>query len=196
MRGIYCGVLWCALMVGRPLAVLQVAVPPPPKPVDGGPSLVDTMKFIEDKINQQDKVTFAAYSHDNISGEDVAEQYSYDARPVVADAASCKFTYHSTRVRNGVTKGGPGGNGFYAPLKSVQSIEVRTGEQEFKRINVALGHPSIDTKIDPQVYVLALRMPGSNDSTIFFAEEDVANRVAKALVHAVELCGGGNKYLF
>jgi hypothetical protein len=26
-----------------------------------------------------------------------------------------------------------------------------------------------------------------------FRDEDAANRVAKALVHAVELCGGGSK---
>jgi hypothetical protein len=26
-----------------------------------------------------------------------------------------------------------------------------------------------------------------------FRDEDMANRVAKALVHAVELCGGGGK---
>jgi hypothetical protein len=27
----------------------------------------------------------------------------------------------------------------------------------------------------------------------YFLDEDVANRTAKAMVHAVELCGGGSK---
>jgi len=27
----------------------------------------------------------------------------------------------------------------------------------------------------------------------YFLDEDVANRIAKAMVHAVELCGGGSK---
>ena len=29
-----------------------------------------------------------------------------------------------------------------------------------------------------------------------FTNADLANRVAKAITHAVELCGGGNKDLF
>jgi hypothetical protein len=28
---------------------------------------------------------------------------------------------------------------------------------------------------------------------VYFADEDTANRVAKAMIHAVELCGGGDK---
>jgi hypothetical protein len=37
---------------------------------------------------------------------------------------------------------------------------------------------------------------GEAEVQVDFLDEELANRLAKALVHAVELCGGGDKYPF
>jgi hypothetical protein len=44
-----------SLVVSVALAQKKTA-PPPPKPADKGPSLVDTMKFIQDKLTDQNKI--------------------------------------------------------------------------------------------------------------------------------------------
>lgn len=45
----------------------QQNVPPPPKPPDNGPSLEVTMKFIQDKMNEQGRVGYA-YTQSNLNG--------------------------------------------------------------------------------------------------------------------------------
>jgi hypothetical protein len=45
-------------------------VPPPPKPRDEGPSLADTMKFIDGKLGSIGRLSFIAYFHDNTRGND------------------------------------------------------------------------------------------------------------------------------
>jgi hypothetical protein len=44
--------------------------------------------------------------------------------------------------------------------------------------------------------VLVLRQPHGEDYTFRFTDANLADRVAKAILHAVELCGGGNKDKF
>jgi hypothetical protein len=48
-------------------------------------------------------------------------------------------------------------------------------------------------KQDPPLFVLKVRKTDKGTSGFNFFDEQLANRVAKAMVHAVELCGGGRK---
>jgi hypothetical protein len=43
------------------------------------------------------------------------------------------------------------------------------------------------------MFLVVARGAGNQNTGFYFLDEDVANRIAKAMVHAVELCGGGNK---
>jgi hypothetical protein len=70
---------------------------------------------------------------------------------------------------------------------------VMSGEQDFKEIVLAQGRPPGSYKFDPPVYALKVARPHHTFNTFYFLDEDLANRVAKAFVHAVELCGGGSK---
>jgi len=49
----------------------------------------------------------------------------------------------------------------------------------------------------PPVWVIVARTPENskdpNPDQLFFRDSEMANRIAKALVHAVELCGGGSQ---
>lgn len=60
-------------------------------------------------------------------------------------------------------------------------------------MNTASRHHAYEMKVDPPVFVLLVRGPDKKGSDFFFFDEKMANRVAKAMMHAVELCGGGSK---
>ena len=167
-------------------------VPPPPKPADDGPSLADTMKFIEEKLGSIGRVNQMAYFHDNQIGNDFTNKFSDEETNVRGSVPACSITYHARATRNEeVTEDKDAG----FPLKDVQEVAVVTQEQDLKENVSKAGHPEWTVRVDPPVFVLVVkRKSGLNHFYLY--DESLANRIAKALVHAVELCGGGSKDLF
>ncbi len=156
------------------------------------------MKFIQDKMNEQGKINYALYTHDNALGTDwPVYQISVEASNVVADPATCSITWHKTTTNNGAVNG----NGdFSLDLRNVLSVEVSTSVKEAKREDTARGNPALDKRQDPPYFVVLAQSLDNAGKTVgtplFFSSEDTANRVAKAMTHAVELCGGGSKEPF
>jgi len=170
-------------------AFAQTAVPPPPQPADNGPSLAVTMQFIQDKMNEQGKIFYALYTHDNSNGEDwPVYQISIEATNAVANPATCLITWHKVTTNGG--KIGINDN-YSLNLRDVLSIEVRTSTYEAKMEDTARGNPQIDKRQDPPYFAVTSRLKGNKETPLFFSSEEMANRVAKAMTHAVELCGGG-----
>ena len=167
----------------------QTAVAPPPKPADSGPSLAVTMQFIQDKLNQQGKINFADYVHDNAAGKDWVTQNAYEIGEVVIHPESCIISYNVKTWVNGAA--GVGGDG-YIPFNDVQDVVILPVEQAWKEIDSKAGNTTRSYKSDPPVFSLRVRWKVDYNE-FHFTDEDTANRVAKAMVHAVELCGGGNK---
>jgi hypothetical protein len=167
----------------------QQNVPPPPKPADSGPSLADTMNFIQDKLNDL-KVTYMSYGHDNVAGTDFTNKFTDEYTKVVADPGACQIRYHYKDLRDG---GVTVDTDPWFNLKAVANIVVMSREQALKQIDSAAGHPEYSYKIDPPMFVLHVVRTDKALHDFTFPEEDLANRVAKAMVHAVELCGGGSK---
>jgi hypothetical protein len=174
-------------------AIAQQPVPPPPKPAADGPSLAATMQFIQDKLLERGRLNFAVYSHDNADGKNYIDQYSSEASNIVADPAACSISYHRNVKRNGAVL--TDDNVSYS-LHDVQDLTVMPAEQDFKMEYAAAGHPTLDARIDPPMFLVIARKAGSPGNGFYFLSEEMANRIAKALVHAVELCGGGNKEPF
>ena len=58
---------------------------------------------------------------------------------------------------------------------------------------VRSGDSTKTVKDVPDISALVIKLNNGQDPTIRFYEQELADRVAKALVHAVELCGGGPK---
>ena len=52
------------------------------------------------------------------------------------------------------------------------------------------------TATRPQITVLAVHFDHHKTYWLYFIDSSIADRVAKAMTHAVELCGGGNKEPF
>jgi hypothetical protein len=184
-------VCFAALVVSAALAQQKKAVPPPPKPADEGPSLEVTMKFIQDKLNDVGTLNFVVFLHDNVAGTDLANRNKLELSNVAANAGACRISYHVKWELNGaVTQD----IDAWFPLKDVGDILVMPIEQAFKAVDTAAGHPGFTYRSDPPLFVLQARRTNSKAvNEIDFADEQIANRVAKAMVHAVELCGGGAK---
>jgi hypothetical protein len=104
-------------------------------------------------------------------------------------------------------------------FKDVDSIVVEPAQDSGNRIFAETGHPERTLSYIPPVYNLSLKATKkdafsfhdifstgkqapqnfdftSKDSWFEFRDEQTANRLAKAMLHAVELCGGGNKEPF
>jgi hypothetical protein len=58
---------------------------------------------------------------------------------------------------------------------------------------VRTGDTTKTVKDVPDIYALVIKLPKGLDPTLRFYDQEMANRVANAMVHAVELCGGGSK---
>jgi hypothetical protein len=181
-------IFFAVLVVSAALAQQTKTVSPAPKPADEGPSLRETMKFIQDKLNDVGPVNFAQYVHDSATGVDSTHvQLKIERTNAVADSGACRISYHHKVGADGSLN--PGSDSWF-PLNAVVDVAVIPLEQLVER---ASRHPAYDTKVDPPVFVIRVRGPNKKHSDFFFVDEQMANRVAKAMVHAVELCGGGNK---
>jgi hypothetical protein len=168
----------------------QQTIAPPPKPIGSGPTLAATMEFIQTKLNEQGNMYYAAYVHDNATGNDWIKQVGVETRNLVADSTKCNINYHLKNTVNGSVSYDDDES---FNLHNVQNLEVRTSAQHRKRLDTGDGHPTWDARMDPPLFVLVIRQSGKDTDWFYFFDEDIANRVAKAMVHAVEFCGGGNK---
>lgn len=151
------------------------------------------MKFIQDKISDQGKLNYTASIHDSGTNADWSVKFGKEAANVVADPSACRVSYRWRTAKNGnVTYDGD----QKLDLKDVTEMNVLAIEQYQQQIDTQAGFPNYVSRMIPSLFVLKVRHPKGMDNVFFFNDEDLANRVAKAMVHAVELCGGGNKEPF
>ncbi|HXM43121.1 MAG TPA: hypothetical protein VN924_17930 [Bryobacteraceae bacterium] len=172
-------------------AIAQDVPPPPPMRGDAA-TLQDTMKFIQDKL--PGKVNYILYIHDNVTGIDGTLKGSLELTNVSADAGRCRIDDHWRMTQNGETRFDEDG---WVDLRQVQEILVMPMDQRQQQVRAKAGHPEQSVKVDPPVFVLILkRSDAIKESNFKFYDETLANRVAKALQHAVDLCGGGRQEPF
>jgi hypothetical protein len=142
------------LAVSAALAQEKEAVPPPPKPADDGPSLVDTMKFIEDKLRAKAIAPF----HGALTKAE-------------ADPAKCQLTMLGGNSNEAIEM---------VKFAEIEKLEVfQRVDEDNEGVNRYGNHNRV--------------IMSRGWAELRFEEEDMANRVAKAMLHAVELCGGGSK---
>jgi hypothetical protein len=180
-----------------------------------GPSLEVTLKFIQDKVNQQGSILYVESWNNAVSGtSSPAKESSVETHVVAVDPAgglsfqqafkSLSNTQSGTRMATGT---------WQMQFKDVEKLEV-LNSIDFKHRK----SPQIVFQNDPPYFeVLVHLVPGktvqhhtvreesgnngktseSDDNigefVLHFRDEETANRVANAMIHAVELCGGGSK---
>ncbi len=169
------------------------STPMPAKPAAEGASLADTMKFIQDKLNESGQVHFAASITDGTGGNPASLNLTQAWTNVAADAATCRISYHSSLAANeGVAAGGDAAIAAW----EIEKIEVLPMEQFFALAAAKAGRPEWSVQVQPPVSVLRAQLHGGGFAAFAFYDADLADRMAKAMVHASELCGGGNKEPF
>jgi tetratricopeptide (TPR) repeat protein len=175
---------------------------------DNGPNLEVTIKFIQDKLNEQGPVRFIHTSRGGYGDkENLATVYEaiYEVSELNLDPKTCLFSYHTKESMFGKIMAGEPDNGnskaehdIRINLKDVGKILVVREQQVDQQIStessVAFDLKPPQISIVPQVTDLFLTKAGdwhnsaSAGGKIMFEDDDLANRVAKALTRAVELC--------
>lgn len=169
-------------------AALAQAVPVPPKPADSGPSLEATMRFIEDKLNDQGKVSYTL-SFETAGEVQESGRIEQEISDVKANPATCELAWKTKYSWNGELKANnPRGFSF----RTIEKLRVITEDDHWRELEEKTG-AKVKHFTNPPVFLI-IAFPASGGGHFFyFREDEIANRVAKAMVHAVELCGGGSK---
>jgi hypothetical protein len=174
-------------------AFAQQPVAPPPKPAADGPSLAATMQLIQKELNAVGKLSFVVHVFDKEEGNGISK-YIEELSKVVADPASCTIRYHWWRSMHGEVIND---KDMSLNLHDVLGIVMMSEDQvEKKQFEEDKAYPeeknTYHLKFIPQVYWVIMRKAGDNIEGFTFADKKQATRVAKAMGHAVELCGGKN----
>jgi hypothetical protein len=171
-------------------AIAQDVPPPPPLKGDAA-SLADTMKFLQSKL--PGKVNYIVYFHDNITGTELPPmKRSFELSNVSADAGSCTIRFHS-RFDNGKNANNIIDRDDEISLKPVREITLMTMEQVIVQADAKAGHPERSNKVEPALFLVVINLGEHRRMMLNFYDETVPDRVAKAMSHAVDLCGGGNQ---
>jgi hypothetical protein len=163
----------------------------PPPSANSGPGLEETLSFIEDKLNGQGAVNWLSTLQDTVAGTSGSPiQMTSRVSNAAGDARACRLAFHFTLTGAGKVTfdGAP-----WVPLRRVESLSVMSMEDATKSEHARQGHPESIESISPAVYDLFVRDAANRSWDFPFADQDLANRVAKAMLHAVELCGGGKE---
>jgi hypothetical protein len=159
-------------------------------PTTSGPSLAESMQFIQDKLNCLGNVAFAQFLQNTSNGGTGTKSLTNEISNVVADPNQCSISYHRKATSNGSTYKDE--NSVFS-LRDVQDIVVTPDEPYETKWQVKSGYPNvIVTSTSPPITALVARHAHGEESFFLFTDADLADRVAKAMVHAVELCGGGS----
>jgi hypothetical protein len=189
----------CFVILPGVPAVSQQPVSPPPQPA-AGPSLAVTMQFIQDKLNDNNKASWIDNAQTTrFAGMNWADTVTHENSNLMADQGQCRISYHafakhSLAYRIIATSDGKNSKGeeISFSLRAVQEIVVKPWEQYETEWLAKNGHP--DTTVistAPAMTALVVRQPHGVENVFVFTDAALTDRVAKAMVHAVELCGGG-----
>jgi hypothetical protein len=171
---------------------------------NSSPTLAETMKFIQDKLNDNNKTSWIDYAkptRDDGGSWEGHDTVTHEFSSVVADTGQCRisyhiFTKHSVPYRWLATSDGKNNKGedISFSLRSVQEIVVKPWEQYETEWLAKNGHPDATViSSAPAMTALVVHQPHGVENVFTFDDAAIADRVAKAMVHSVELCGGGQK---
>jgi hypothetical protein len=76
-------------------------VSPPLKPVDKGPSLEVTTKFIQDKLNSFGVVSFMTFGTQTTDNSPFSHRWTFELSKIRANPADCSIRYHEKVTLDG-----------------------------------------------------------------------------------------------
>jgi hypothetical protein len=158
-----------------------------------GPSLAETLKFIVDKINFEGRITWTSdYTNPP------STTTSYEQTASLPERGTCTILI-SKRFGSQIQ------GGSLLSLRRVAKVELLPAPDAQNRFEdkfqaeIQSHNPSFPvkrnpvTRTSPPIFVLRITTPAGGWRDLIFSDETLADRVAKAMVHAAELCGAGSK---
>jgi hypothetical protein len=132
-------------------------------------------------------VNYVEFGQIPTDGSTWSNKLSYTFSQARPDAAQCRVTFHFKIILNGQTITDSDDR---IPMLVVQDVVVMPLEQDPNHRDPFWG----TTNVSPPVTLVNVRhLHGGVSNELIFADASVADRVAKAITHAVELCGGSAK---
>ncbi len=190
--------------------------PPAAAPPTNGPTLAESLKFIQDKVNQQGSFAYTESVSYASSGADLGSvfQYSQESQVIAVDpAGGLSFQEQTTVAIRGITSNGTAT--WRVNIKDLDRLEVLSSA-EYKH-RYAQGYVYQDS---PPFFELLVHLAAgktvqqhsravvtsgrhgkpteseanknAGEFVLHFRDEETADRVAKAMIHVIELCGGGS----
>jgi hypothetical protein len=200
----------------------QQSAPPPATPAASGPTLPQTMQFIQEKLSEQGQVGWAETVSNGMTGREF-----FNVADVMADPATCTlYVTETIDFTVELAKGHTLKPGFSPEdlhthtvetdtisFKQIEKITVEKEQDIANQVYAEAAHPEITVTVTPPVFYVKLwastvvfsehtsitkgkQAPVEKDVTkktggITIRDEETANKIAKAMTHAMELCGGG-----
>ena len=171
-----------------PTTLAQPSAISAPDPNDGGPTLASTMRFIQDKINDRGAILDRFYYGD---GSGVTPGDEGQKLSLIADPSNCliKVTVtHADQTQQILT--------MIGSLKEVQRVTVGVNANpSIIELRAPRAIFQLRSEFDFDSQGFRLRVPNMYDDSaaafrLRFHDPNMADRVAKAAQHAVEICGG------
>jgi hypothetical protein len=159
----------------------QTSVSPHSNTAVDGPTLADTIKFIREMLQEQAKTTWQM--NEQVGDLRTQKRFSEQLTTFSYFEASCSIFYHQLWTVNEVLYG----DDFMLSLPDVKSVVVASGDEERGR-----GISYFKQTTYPAIFIVTLQGPVVERRGIQFTltDEAVADRIARAFLHAVQLCGG------
>jgi len=196
-------VLFAPLAIFAGIAVLGLAIPStevfaqavvtgPHETVPKGPSLDVTLRFLQEKLNDIGSVSVSMTAQDTAHRTSFSQNVTDTVGRVTADSGQCRISYHWRMENHGEKQSSTefdGDIGFN--LKGVKEIVIKSFSDFQNEKFAADGSPQITVySSHPDVVMLELHGQHGAMNVFPFTDAEIADRVAKAFDHAVELCGG------
>jgi hypothetical protein len=197
--------------------------PPAAAPNPSSPTLAESLKFIQDMVNQQGSIAYSESVSNTSNGKDIGVAFQYSQEPQVTAIDPAGGLSFQEKVSLTMSVMGMNSNGtttWQVNIKDIGNLEVMNSAdykhsyaQQFMYqdnpqffelvIHLASGktvHQHTQTTVCSRGILIPKQSCKDSQAdnnvgvfTLHFRDEETADRVAKAMVHAIELCGGGSK---
>jgi hypothetical protein len=155
-------------------------------PSKNGPSLPATMQFIQDKLTDSGTVSFVVSTTDGTRIAKDNELINFRGDP-----QTCILSWRKRFGVNHVMYD------YQLQLRDAQDVTVEPLKSAWTKAEALAGNFDAVSSVTPEITDLIVRLqhPRNTDDyyEFLFVDADLADRVARAIVHAIELCGGGSK---
>ncbi|HLZ13392.1 MAG TPA: hypothetical protein VKP58_12465 [Candidatus Acidoferrum sp.] len=175
------------------------------------PTLSDTLRFIEQKLNTEASVSYEVRVSHSESDRDFSLRQSSQVVDAYGNPTTCQLRYRTLETDNGKPSSDWKKIISFRRVQKIEELSAQTKWQQVednytREINLhrdnlhsdAVQHePRSIVTLTTDVTVLRVKYPGGQVAgEIEFSDGEIADRVAKAMNHAAELCRPINKEPF